>query len=235
MHKQKRGYYDDYKDFKDAFTPKSIGLQVVKAFVLQSSILSLEYTQHLDQIEAAAAADNEYNHHVFDWNNKINEHVNKFIEFAGRFLITSWLKKTIELYAYYNFDPRTFSRYTKDINKSLLRKIGRYNRFRACLKNSKPYIYCSIIPTSAQFFCDVIFNLYDSIRNKRSYTLKEITIWTVKKSGILIIVAITSAVGHSTGSYIGGVSYGGLIGQLLGEQGGVMLGTALFNQLETLI
>ena len=229
----KRGYYDDYKDFKEAFTGKSIGLQIAKAIVLESSVASLRYTEHLEQQNHAE--NNDLPIVEYDWNSRLTEHGYRCIENSIRFLLTSWIKKSLELYAYYNVNPRMFSRLTKDINKSILRKFNRMGRGLACVKDVKTCAYSSIIGFSAGFICDVIFNAYETVANKRLYTNRQVFIFTVKRVGNYLVILVSTSVGHAVGSFIGGANVGGTVGQIIGESGGALVGTYLFNRLETLI
>ena len=229
----KRGYYDDYKDFKEAFTMKSIGIQLIKALLLESSLASLRYTEHLEL--QAEAQNNGFPTTNYDWSSRGHEHINKFAENSIRFILISWIKKSLELYAYYNVNPRMFSRLTKDINKSIKRKLGRMGRALACFKDVKSCFYSSVIGYSAGFICDVIFNAYDSFANKRVYTNKQMLIFTVKRVGNYLVILVSTSIGHAAGSYIGGINLGGTIGQIVGESGGALVGTFLFNRLEALI
>jgi hypothetical protein len=224
---KKRKYLEDYKDFKEAFYLKSIALQLIKAVIADGSALLLDYTQYLDKLIEAEKEGIEIDE--YDMVNKIILFLNKCRETSIRFLSVSWIKKSYELYATLYFDHRIADKLTKDISKSLIRKISRMSRFEASRKIIKTTLNASAIFALSSFTYDILYNIYDSIMYKKQYSFQNITIWVFKKCTYYFIVTFGSAVGFSIGSYIGGVRIGGLVGLTLGDIGATVLSATLLK------
>jgi len=224
---KKRKYLDDYKDFKEAFYIESIILQIAKGLITGGSVPLLEYTQHLEKQLEAEKEGREIDD--YDWDDKIDMFTNKCIESCIRFVSVSWIKKSYELYAALYIDHRIADKLTKDVKKSLIRKMSRMSKFNACTKIIKTNLNASAISSISAFTFDIIYDIYQTVVYKKQFSLEKTTILVFKRCGFYIILSLGSAVGFSVGSFIAGPNVGGLIGSIFGELGGQLLSNTLIK------
>ena len=241
---KKRKYLEDYKDFKEAFHLKSIFIEICKGIGNEISELLLDMFDHSHRKYNAEKEGKRIPE--YDVELQVTIFLNNCITTPLRFLSVSWIKKSYELYASLYFDHRIADKLTKDISKSLIRKISRMSRFEASRKIIKTTLNASAIFALSSFTYDILYNIYDMVIDSReliskskleylwyeTYTelsgkkpdseafwkFKNCTIWVLKRCGFYVIISFGSAVGFSIGSYIGGVRIGGLVvGQNIGQ------------------
>jgi hypothetical protein len=203
----KRNYLADYKPFRDAFSVRNITLQILKAGILSFSNAMTEYNAYLDRSIAEAAEAEEkgikYRGDDFDWPACVDKYTPQFITMATRFLATSIIKKSYEAIAVASLSAQTADRLTKDLVKSVLRKVARYSRLNACRKVFMTAMWANLLINASMLTYDILYNIAHAIRAKRiRHTPGQMVVWTSKKTVFYAVGMTFSAFGFSLGALL---------------------------------
>lgn len=111
----------DYKNFTTVFESKNIGLQLTKAALLSSTKVMIEFNKHELLVNEKIAKKQKFEE--FDVIGAIEKIIPFFQERFVQFYVTSVIRKIYELAAILNYSVELTHAFTKDIRKSILRKL----------------------------------------------------------------------------------------------------------------
>lgn len=196
-----REYCADSRPFAESLSRYNVSLQVGKAALLQTSLALIKYNDYLDK--TLAAEEKNMNIEPYNWKAAWLDFYNGFSIKATRFLSISIISSFYQSKAVALLSPKLADRLTKDLSKSVVRKISKYPRFSACTRMIKTSLFSCIPLTLATFTVDILFNINDYIvEGKLKYTVKEMAIWFFKKIAFYSLCSGAAAVGYAVGSYV---------------------------------
>lgn len=223
----KRPYLNDYQPLISCIYPKKIGLQVGKAVVLTLSTSLLKYNQYLDRAMKAEEEHEEIE--PFDTDQLYESSMIQFYEASKRFLSTSFLIKLMEHFTLeYIGNVRLVDRFSKDVQKSLLRKMNKYNAMEACKRIFKTSCWSNSLIVISNYAFDVVSDVINYLRtvtnsntamvqaNTNIRTFKELIIKISKRLVVAGVGLPATAAGFAIGSYVN-TKYGGSLVSLLTE------------------
>ena len=194
----KRPYGQDYVPFCRAYGARNVGLQVAKAALLQTSMAVLEYNVYL---ERANASEDEIED--FDFKAAQKKYTAAFLTLAKRNLSISIMKHFYELMAVLSFSSKTADRFSKNLLKSITRKLIRYPRVTACTRIFRTALWTGLTFNCATLTVDIAFNISDYLYNKnKKFSTEEVVVWFGKKVAYYSVCSISSAAGYAIGSYL---------------------------------
>ena len=222
----KRPYLADLEPFSSAFGARNIRLQVVKGAVITLSLGMLDYNLYLERVLKQEEAEEE-NIEEFNFSFLWNQSLVRFRDFTARFYFTSVIRKYYENIAINFVDIRMVDRLTKDVSKSIIRKVKRFpfDRLKASQQIFFTSFYANILLYSAGVTYDAILQSMEVIKERRKILLSsEAFLWLLKKSFIAAGNLFCTSLGFAVGSYFE-VNYGSTIGALVFElAGGAIIG-----------
>jgi len=189
----KRQYLDDMKPFSDFFTLKNITLQLSKALLIPANTVTFEYNNFLLE-----ERDDD-----FDWKGCMERNFGSFLSSAKRCLSTSFLKKIFETLIQKYLSPKYCDKLSKDLSKSMLRKIIKFSRFTACKKIFFTALWGNSLFSASCFVFDVAAYM-TSPRNKSDSTLQCLrrgTVWITRKTGYSALSLVSTSLGFAIGAY----------------------------------
>ena len=193
---QKRSYGEDYTPFCRSYQPRNIGFQVAKAALIQTSMAVLEYNVYL---ERAIASETEIED--FDFKAARIKYTAAFLTLAKRNISVSILKHFYELLAVVTLSNKAADRFSKNLLKSITRKLMRYSRATACCRIFRTALWTNIPFNCATLTVDIVFNVTDYIYSKKTVTNKEVVLWLGRKIAYFSVCSLSSAAGYAIGSY----------------------------------
>ncbi|KAJ1428548.1 hypothetical protein B484DRAFT_396746 [Ochromonadaceae sp. CCMP2298] len=116
----KRPYLEDRRPFMDALTAKNLTLSIAKAAIMPLNLIVNDYNTH-----TIANMEKEDEEEEFDWQGSYDKHKVKFVPTACKMVTVSILRKAFEEIADQNFTKKFVDRLTKDLSKSMKRKLAR--------------------------------------------------------------------------------------------------------------
>lgn len=152
----KRDYLADFKPVSYEFTPKAIFKQLLKAMLLPATMLLNEYNAHMIRAEQ----DEEGNEEEFDWEECLDRSISKVMPTLKRNYAITIIKKFYEELAFYNLPIKIVDRLTKDVDKSILRKLVKYNRAEACSRIFLTAIWANTIWHISTFTYEIYEEIY---------------------------------------------------------------------------
>ena len=195
---EKRPYGQDYIPFCRAYGARNVGLQVAKAALLQTSMAMLEYNVYLERSNASEDEIEE-----FDFKAAQKKYTAAFLTLAKRNLSISIMKHFYELLAVLTFSSKTADRFSKNLLKSITRKLVRYPRVIACSRIFRTALWTGLPFNCATLTVDIVFNISDYFYYKKTkFSTKEVVLWLGKKFTYYSVCSISSAAGYALGSYL---------------------------------
>lgn len=202
-----KSYLADIKPIAQVFSMKNISMQLMKAFLFPAQMVLNEMNQHaLESLELE-----EHERTDFDFNAAVARHMPQFLPLSIRFLTVSALKSCVEWIAVSTLPIRIADRLSKDVGKSITRKLERFSRFTACYKITYTAMWSALPMNIALFAYDMwlhIFTTYimpsDDDDEKRTLVerLKNSGVFCIKKLGFYGVCISFNALGYGIGSYI---------------------------------
>ena len=193
---QKRRYGEDYTPFCRSYQPRNVGFQVAKAAIIQSSMAVLEYNVYLERAIAS-----EVEIEDFDFKAARIKYTAAFMTLAKRNLSISILKHFYELLAVVTLSNKAADRFSKNLLKSITRKLTRYSRATACGRIFRTAIWTNIPFNCATLTVDIVFNFADYLYSKKTVNKKEVVLWLGRKVTYFSVCTISSAAGYAFGCY----------------------------------
>lgn len=201
--KSKRQYGDDYIPFCRSYGYRNIAYQITRSALLQSSLLTIEYNAFL---EKSCASSEEIE---FDWDATRKKYWDNFVTLSIRNTSVSILKHFYELLAVVAFSSKTADRFSKNLLKSITRKLERYHRIIACARIFRTALWTGIPLNCSMLSVDIVFNITDYVMyKKQKCNCKIIAVWLGKKATFYSVCTVSSAAGYALGSYFN-PHYGG--------------------------
>jgi hypothetical protein len=118
----KRPYMQDKRPFLDVLTAKNLTLQVLKSAIVPLNLIVSEYNIHT---VASLEKEEEEEEEEFDWSASYNKHSSKFLPTLCKSVSVSIIRKALESVAEVHFSAKVVDRLTKDLYKSMRRKVAR--------------------------------------------------------------------------------------------------------------
>jgi hypothetical protein len=212
---KKPHYLQDYHPFLYVFSRRNITLQVVKAGAVTLSLGLLDYNIYLENTMRVLSKqddndndDDEIEMEDYDWDKALVNGVIRFRDNVSRFFSTSVIRKIYESIAYSYCPIKLLDRLTKDVEKSLERKIHKYYHYFDI--SSKMYVtsfYSNILFFTASATYDGIVKSIEAIQTKQKVQVSQIMVWLGKKCITVALNLSFSALGYAVGSYVG-LSFG---------------------------
>jgi hypothetical protein len=202
----KRKYGDDRIPFCNSYGYRNIAFQITRSALLQSSLFTIEYNAFLEK-SCATNEDIE-----FDWDAAQKKYLANFGTLAIRNTAVSILKHLYESLAVIFLSSKDADRLSKNLLKSMTRKLQRYHRIIACGRIFRTALYTGIPSNCSMLSVDIAFNIYDFIKYKKpKFNGKIIAVWFGKKVIFYSVCTVSSAAGYAFGSYFNH-NYGGSLG-----------------------
>ena len=193
---QKRRYGEDYTPFCRSYQARNVGFQIAKAALIQSSMAVLEYNVYLERAIAS-----EVEIEDFDFKAARIKYTAAFVTLAKRNLSISILKHFYELLAVVTLSDKAADRFSKNLLKSITRKLTRYSRATACGRIFRTAIWTNIPFNCATLTVDIVFNLADYLYSKKTIKNKEVVLWLGRKVTYFCVCTLSSAAGYAFGCY----------------------------------
>lgn len=203
--KGKRQYGDDYIPFCRSYGYRNLAYQITRSALLQSSLFTIEYNAFLEK-SCATNEDIE-----FDWEATRKKYWANFVTLAIRNTSVSILKHFFELLAVVSLSSKAADRFSKNLLKSMGRKLERYHRIIACGRIFRTAIWTGIPSNCSMLSVDIVFNITDYFMyKKQKFNCKIIAVWLGKKVTFYSVCTVSSAAGYALGSYFN-PHYGGTL------------------------
>lgn len=201
--KSNRQYGDDYIPFCKSYGYRNIAFQITRSALLQSSLFTIEYNAYL---EKSCASDDEIE---FDWEASRKKYWANFVTLVIRNTSVSILKHFYELLAVLTLSNKTADRFSKNLLKSITRKLVRYHRIVACGRIFRTALWTGVPSNCSMLSVDIVFNVTDYLMyKKQKCNFKIIAVWLGKKVTFYSICTVSSAAGYALGSFFN-PHYGG--------------------------
>lgn len=113
----------DYKNFTSVFGGKNVGLQITKAAIIASTKVMIEFNKH--ELIVGEKIKNKEKFVEFDVIGEMEKNIPFFQERFVQFFVTSVIRKAYDLAAILNYPVKLVDLLSKDIRKSILRKLER--------------------------------------------------------------------------------------------------------------
>ena len=198
-----RKYLEDYNLLSD---PKYLSEQtkqvVLKSVLLQAMLVMTDYTKHMEkQIEAQQRGEEIDD---FDFKPAGEEFLEKVVSLSVKSGWTVVVRKFYEAICVAKLNTRLADRFTKDVGKSVLRKISKHGVWSASSRIFFTYCWPGAIRTAAVFTVDCFYALYDNTvtRKLRKVDWVEVSLWTAKRLAFHSLCMVWGAAGYAMGVII---------------------------------
>lgn len=215
----KRAYLSDYEPLLSVVQYKNVTTQLMKGGLVTFSLGLLDYNKHIErnlrkEMEAADGEDAELDE--YDWSAAREATVSRAIDFTCRFYFTSVIRRAMESVCALHLSVRWLDRLTKDVSKSLRRKLSRFHYLDACERILFTHWYGNITAYAASGVYDAIIEAVKSVHTKTYATERECVLWMLKKTIVQASNLALSSVGFAVGALVH-PEYGALAGSLIFE------------------
>lgn len=206
--------FEDMQPLSSAFSTRNVSKNIALAGIIAANQTLLEYDRHM-QLETS----DEYNGEVFDWDSSISRSVAKFQYDVMRLQSTSVVRKLIELYSLENMPTKFTSRITKDVAKSLRRKLLKFSQWDAAQRifytslwaNAPTYV-SMLVFDFAEHVVRSMYSMYQHLSQNKAVSLQvvgnglinflgKLSVLLLKKGIVYTACWTASATGYSLGCY----------------------------------
>lgn len=230
--KEKYSAYDknfpDYKPFSDLYTPMSIVNILLRSALIPVNLAMLEYNQHNENVDKLIKKGTPA-HLIpdFDYNAWQVKHTQSFFKELRKISFVVFAKKSLETLCIKYCPMELGQKLTKDLQKSIFRKVQRYGQYSSItmqkvfytsissqfLYFTSLYIYefLSIISNDCIQFYDN-WNKSDFMKALAKFPFGPVCWASVKKMVMIATNLYSTSLGYSLGTYLhptyGGVTLG---------------------------
>lgn len=217
---------DDLKPLSDFYSFRNVSLQITKAAILPLNTIALDYDRHLSKFDPEK--DDELP--PYDWDAALSRAWESFSKLAVRGFSTSLIRKLFEEYSLKNWSIKLTDQLSKDVQKSLVRKLRKYSRAGACQRifstsifsNALTYLSFVIYDSGLDFWNHFLKSYKAACSNKGvvnsilAFDLPLLLFKFSKKLALQSLSLVSQAAGFAAGSYLE-TNYGGIAGSLIFE------------------
>lgn len=233
----KRSLLSDQKPFGEVFYAANIGRSAGLAALGSSMKILNEFQKYEERLQKA---EDPREVEEFDWDAAIRHNLPQFYYLFARYHASFVLRKLYEAWAVSNLSLKIADRLTKDVWKSLQRKLVRYPRWTACTRVFHTALWSNSLMYVSTFSMDLLERLLNDLRywmNKKSRDAVDVNLvcnylvnlssFMARKAIVCALAWTASAVGYSVGSYVH-TKNGGTTGAIFAEVlvGGLVGGLA---------
>jgi hypothetical protein len=199
----KRNLTDDLKPIYQEFTLKALFMQIFRATVLPMTMIVNEYNTFMIQQDQKEFDDGA----EFDWTESLNRGIGKIVPTLQRNFSITINRKLMEQWALGNLPIKIVDKLTKNVDKSILRKLGKFGRLEACRRIFFTDLWGYSLLTLSNFTYDVYsdwgkISAVPEATEAMSSKIQTILIRILKKAGAYTTGWVFHAVGFAIGAYI---------------------------------